>query len=275
MAGVIRPFLLAQQNDVLLSLVNFPVTPKHGTIFSMNNAPTFEQNDKAVVIPPVPWTPRDVMWGLAMAILWIVVFVIIGGLGERFGLSIDPSLIIIVGTFLLLIPTWYFSIHKYDTTWADLGLRGFSPRAVGLGCGLMLLSLLFNLMYAAFLAIFDLEIQPDIDQMFDTTGFPIILLLGGAIVAPVIEEIFFRGFVFTGLRNRWGWKIAAFISSGLFAVAHILPTSFVPILMLGLIFAFLYQISGSIWPAILMHMLTNSIALSAAYAVSQGWVSPP
>jgi membrane protease YdiL (CAAX protease family) len=42
-----------------------------------------------------------------------------------------------------------------------------------------------------------------------------------------------------------------------------------------MIFAFLYQVSGSIWPAILMHMLTNSLALSAAYAISQGWVPTP
>jgi membrane protease YdiL (CAAX protease family) len=42
-----------------------------------------------------------------------------------------------------------------------------------------------------------------------------------------------------------------------------------------MIFAFLYQVSGSIWPAILMHMLTNAIALSAAYAISQGWISTP
>ena len=65
------------------------------------------------------------------------------------------------------------------------------------------------------------------------------------------------------------------MSAGLFALAHILPTSFLPILILGLIFSLLYHVSGSIWPAILMHMLTNIVALSAAYAISQGWVPAP
>ncbi len=241
----------------------------------MENMPVLEQNTAALSGPTVPWTPRDVAWGLIMAVLWVIAFVIIGGLGKEFGLVIDPSVLVIFGTLLLLIPAWYFSIYKYGATWADLGLREFQPKAIGFGCGLMLLSLLFNLVYATFLGIFNLEIQPDIDQMFDGTGFPVALLFGGAIVAPVVEEIFFRGFVFAGLRNRWDWKKAALASAGLFAMAHVIPTSLVPILILGLIFAFLYQISGSIWPAILMHMLTNSVALSVAYAASQGWIPAP
>ena len=147
------------------------------------------------------------------------------------GLSIGTSLIIIFGTLLLLVPAWYFSIYKYGASWADLGLRGFKPAVVGFGCGLMLLSLLFNLIYATFLGVFGLEIQPDIDHMFDNTGFPLILLLGGTIVAPIVEEIFFRGFVFAGLRNSWNWKKAALASAGLFALFHILPTSFAPILI--------------------------------------------
>ena len=58
-------------------------------------------------------------------------------------------------------------------------------------------------------------------------------------------------------------------------MAHVILTSILPIFILGVIFALLYQISGSIWPAILMHMLTNTIALSIAYAVFQGWISVP
>jgi membrane protease YdiL (CAAX protease family) len=125
------------------------------------------------------------------------------------------------------------------------------------------------------LGLFGLQIQPDIDIMFDSTGFPIFLLLGGSVVAPIVEEVFFRGFIFAGLRTQWPWPVAAAVSAGLFALAHVLPTSLLPIFILGCIFAFLYQVSGSIWPAILMHMLTNTVALLAAYAISQGWVPVP
>jgi hypothetical protein len=181
----------------------------------------------------------------------------------------------VFGEAVLLLPVWYLTIHKYKVRWADLGLRGFQSWMVGLGCGLMLLSLLFNLIYAAFLSLFGLQVQPDIALMFESTKFPIALLFGGAVVAPFVEEVFFRGFVFPGLRQRLGWKQAALASAGLFALAHFIPTSLLPIFILGLIFAYLYQLSGSIWPAILMHMLTNTVALSAAYAVSQGWLPTP
>jgi len=234
----------------------------------MANSLPFQQSNSPT--PSVPWSPIDVLWGFIMSVLWVMALVILGEMIQRLGWSIDPSVVIVFGTVVLLIPTWYFTIYKYNVSWTDLGLRGFRPSVIGLGCGLMVLSLLFNLVYAAILAVFDLQIQPDIDAMFQNTQSPFLLLVGGAIVAPFVEELFFRGFVFPGLRNRWNWKIAAAISAGLFALAHVLPTSILPIFILGFIFAFLYQISGSIWPSIIMHMLTNTVALTTAYAISQG-----
>ena len=81
--------------------------------------------------------------------------------------------------------------------------------------------------------------------------------------------------MFTGLMKKRDWKRAALLSAGLFALAHFVPTSFLPIFILGIIFAFLYQTSGSIWPAVLMHMLTNTVALATVYAISEGWVPMP
>lgn len=227
--------------------------------------------------PPIeiPWTARDVILGLLLFLAWAVLVGAAGQLSAYAGLPIDPSVVIILGTLLLLVPVWYFTVYKYGATTAQLGLRGFSAGTVGMGCGLMLISLLFNVLYGWFLATFGLQIQPDIGLMFNSTDLPVALLFGGAIVAPIVEEIFFRGFVFAGLRNKWGWQKAALVSAGLFALAHVVPTAFLPIFILGMIFSYLYQISGSIWPGILMHMLTNTVALSAAYAISQGWVPSP
>jgi membrane protease YdiL (CAAX protease family) len=43
----------------------------------------------------------------------------------------------------------------------------------------------------------------------------------------------------------------------------------IPIFVLGLIFAYLYHRSGSVWPAILMHVLTNALGLIAAYTMTR------
>jgi membrane protease YdiL (CAAX protease family) len=233
------------------------------------------ENNSLAKAHAVPWTPRDVFWGLIASLLLVLVLLVIGGIVEQLNFSIDSSLVVVLGTSLLLLPLWYFTVFKYNVSWAALGLRSFQPQAVGLGCGLMLLSMLFNFVYAAILGIYGYQIQPDIAPLFTETRFPLLLLVGGALIAPIIEELFFRGFVFAGLRKHWDWKKAAMASAILFAMAHIVPTSIPPIFILGVIFAFLYQISGSIWPAIIMHMLTNAIALSAAYAISQGWIPAP
>lgn len=230
----------------------------------MNNLPPED------TIPPVPWTPRDVVWGLLGFGLWLLLFLVVGLVRAIWPVPFDLSLVIVFGEAVLLLPVWYFAIHKYGVSWADLGLRSFQPTSVGLGCGLMLLSLLFNLVYASLLSQFGLEIQPEMEQLFTGTQFPFLLFFGGVIVAPFVEEVFFRGFVFPGLRRKWNWKVAALVSAGLFALAHVIPTSILPIFILGLIFAFLYQTSGSIWPGILMHMLTNLVALAVAYGISQG-----
>lgn len=223
----------------------------------------------------VPWTPRDVVWALVMSVLLIFIFFFLAALSQRVGLAIDSSVALVFGTSVLLIPAWYFSIYKYRVAWADLGLRGFHPRALGTGLGLLALSWLFIMVYGFILALFDQQIQPDIDLIFEDTTFPLILLFGGGVVAPFVEELFFRGFVFPGLRNQWGWRKGAMVSAGLFALAHIVPTSYLPIFILGFIFAFLYQTSDSIWPSILMHMIFNSVNLALVFAASQGLISMP
>ena len=210
--------------------------------------------------PTVPWTPRDVAWALLMSVLLIFAFVFLIEIGQRAGLSIDSSVVIVFGTSVLL-------------TWTDLGLRGFHPRALGMGLGLLALSWLFIMVYGLILARFGEQIQPEIDLIFENTTFPFILFIGGVIVAPFVEEVFFRGFIFPGLRNRWGWKKGALISAGLFALAHAVPTSYPPIFVLGFIFAFLYQTSDSVWPSILMHMVFNSVNLALVYGISQGLIS--
>lgn len=240
-----------------------------------NNLNSFNIEAQLPPWPEVPWTLPDVTWAVALSIGIVLALAFVENVAQDQGLGVDPSWTVVFGTILLLIPVWYFAIHKHRASWADLGLRRFHPGAVAAGCGLMLLSLLFNIIYAAFLSLFNLQIQPDFDLIFASSSFPWLLFLGGAIIAPFVEEVFFRGFVFSGLSQRWEWKRAMLGSAVLFAIAHILPTSILPIFILGIIFAFLYRLSGSIWPAILMHMLTNTLALSAAYAISQGWIPKP
>ena len=218
--------------------------------------------------PSVPWTTRDVWLGVVALVLWLVLSVVASVVMSLFSLDVDVGLMISLAEFLLLVPVWWLTVRKYRVGWRALGLQSFRGAMVGLGCGLMILSSVFNLFYSLFLALFDLRAQVDLAPIFAELSSPWWLLAGGVIVAPVVEEVFFRGFVFAGLRQRYDWKKAALISSALFAVIHVTPTAMIPVFILGFIFAYLYHRSNSIWPAILMHVSTNALALGLAYVLA-------
>ncbi len=220
----------------------------------------------------VPWTIRDVWWGAAFLGLWLAIS-LAGSLAIQFSsLDVDLGLIVSLAELLLLLPVWWLALRRYRVGWPALGLRRFGGVMLGLGCLLMIFSYTFNLFYSLFLAFFNLRMQADLSPVFDRLSSPWSFLVGGAIVAPLVEEIFFRGFVFAGLRQRYGWQKAALISSALFALVHLQLAALIPIFILGCIFAYLYQRSGSIWPAVLMHIASNALALGAAFLIAEtGW----
>jgi membrane protease YdiL (CAAX protease family) len=217
----------------------------------------------------VPWSVRDVWIGVIALALWVIGVYVATFLLRTYSVGLNPGLFIGVTELALLVPLWWLAVRKYGVGWDTLGFRRFDAGTLGMGCGLMLVSLLFNAVYSAFLAVFGLRAQVDLVPIFAELSSPWWLLLAGIVVAPVVEELFFRGFVYAGLAERYSWRKAAVISSALFALIHLQLTAIVPIFILGYIFAYLYRRSGSIWPAVLMHVSTNALGLGAAYLLSR------
>lgn len=102
-------------------------------------------------------------------------------------------------------------------------------------------------------------------------GLIVLLIISTAIITPVFEEALFRGaiqgFCVAALTDparpdarwpRWGGiAIAALIFAGMHA-----PWSIPAIFVLGLGLGYLYERTGRLWPAIVMHALFNGIALT-------------
>ncbi len=82
------------------------------------------------------------------------------------------------------------------------------------------------------------------------------------IIAPVLEEIFFRGFLLRTLVNKWGLVLGSIISSALFAVLHLQFGNIIPIFVLGLIINWMVIRSKSILPSIFFHIFNNAIAFT-------------
>ena len=88
--------------------------------------------------------------------------------------------------------------------------------------------------------------------------------LAALVLVPALcEELFFRGFVFTGLYAHYGPRWALLGSSVLFAVSHFNPWQFLPLLAFGLFLSTLVHWTHSIYPAVLAHAINNLASVAS------------
>ena len=85
------------------------------------------------------------------------------------------------------------------------------------------------------------------------------------LIAPIYEEIVFRGMIFGGLRRKgFGFVGAALFSAVLFSVMHMNIAQGVNAFFLGLLFALVYEATGNLSAAIMLHMINNIYVISFA-----------
>lgn len=93
-------------------------------------------------------------------------------------------------------------------------------------------------------------------------------LVFGALPA-VCEELFFRGFIQTGLtgafRGRGAEARAVALTAALFALFHIYPEKWLPTFLMGLVLGLLAARTGSIWPGMIAHVLNNVLAILGVF----------
>jgi uncharacterized protein len=83
-------------------------------------------------------------------------------------------------------------------------------------------------------------------------------------LAPLVEELVFRGLLYGWLAGRWGTVVAWIVSSLAFAAAHVELAHIILVLPLGLWFGWLRRRTGSLWPSLVSHMVNNGLAVVAA-----------
>ncbi|MBQ2934828.1 MAG: CPBP family intramembrane metalloprotease [Lachnospiraceae bacterium] len=89
----------------------------------------------------------------------------------------------------------------------------------------------------------------------------ILIVLVMALMPAVGEEIFFRGLMYGGLREKCGVKWAILISAVIFGAFHVSLVKLIPTAMLGACFAYIVYKSGSIYIGMVLHFLNNAFLL--------------
>ena len=87
------------------------------------------------------------------------------------------------------------------------------------------------------------------------------------VFAPVFEEIIFRGWLLSHLKNTTGKSLAILLTSIIFGIAHGQWNVGVNVFGLSLILCYLRELTGSLYASIFLHMIKNCIAFYLMYVV--------
>jgi membrane protease YdiL (CAAX protease family) len=85
------------------------------------------------------------------------------------------------------------------------------------------------------------------------------------VAAPLVEETLFRGVLFRSFRAKWGVAPGILLSAVVFGLMHPFPFYFLPIFVLGSVFASLTYIRGSLLPSMVAHGINNLVAFTMMY----------
>jgi membrane protease YdiL (CAAX protease family) len=113
-------------------------------------------------------------------------------------------------------------------------------------------------------------------KLLQTTEDPMVLGLMGfaaVVVAPLCEELLFRGFLYPVAKKFTGPWLAAFSSALFFASAHGNLSALLPLFILGLLLVLIYEKTGSLWAPIAVHFCFNSATVIVQIAAR--WLNIP
>jgi membrane protease YdiL (CAAX protease family) len=178
--------------------------------------------------------------------------------------SISAVLVYVVTLVVVIgIPLW---LMHYRTSKQDIGMtRLMSWTDIGLapvGGVIYFLS-------AALLAYIFMKLIPGIDlTQTQETGFNhvtqyyqyLLVFIALVVVAPVAEEVIFRGYLYGKLRKIIPVWVAMILTSIVFGIAHSQWNVAIDVFALSMVLCSLREVTGNIWSGMLLHMLKNGLA---------------
>ena len=184
--------------------------------------------------------------------------------GLNIGLTVGQNVALVGAAF-------FFASTRGRPSATDFGLRATRLwSSVGL---LIAVWVGFFVLSGIWALALQLDQQQDLPEELGAKG-PLVNVLAVVVlvtvIAPLGEELFFRGFFFGSLRNWHGPWLAAVLTGIAFGGIHASssPVGYlVPLMIFGAGLCMLYEWTGSLYPPIALHALNNSVALGA----NLGW----
>jgi uncharacterized protein len=239
--------------------------------------------DKTQERKPVPWGIADVFRvsiivlfsGYALSVAGAIIF-------KRLNFNMDLNLRMILGTVFVDIAAGitilYFILVKYKEKISSLGIvsGGFYKNILsGITAYIFILPSLIAVLVLSVLFLdmigYKMPPQPVFDMFIEEKRSNVILFLTVfvSVLGPMIEEIFFRGFLYSAVKKSFGVIAGVILSGALFSLLHVNIAGFLPIMILGVLMALLYEATGSLVAPITIHILHNSIIVGFVFFIKE------
>lgn len=198
-------------------------------------------------------------------------------LGSLFG-ALDPSILsgadpglsayiaMFMGQGFLIIPTLFFLTRKNLSLAENLRFHPVSSKVIAatilLSLGAMIISDEINILVDKFIPMPESFLQVEAMLTPDNTLSLFLLIITIVIIAPIGEELLFRGFLQKLLEDIWGDITKAILVSSLFfAAIHFNPYWMIQIYFLGILLGYLAWRTQSVIPCIIFHVIINGASL--------------
>ena len=222
-----------------------------------------------LITEKISWSPLDV--AKAIGFVLVVGLLLIGILGplliviggDETTLPLLLS-VLLEGTFLFAV--WLFGPWRYGQSWGALGMSLRLSGSVYWGFLAFMAIFLLSVVYTSLVSSFGLDtlLPPRMSDEFSNGGVITALAFAAIVlVAPFAEEIFFRGFLLLVFVGRMGLVKGACAVSLLFAAGHMSLGLLAPAFVSGMILAWVYYKTGSLWASWIAHMAQNLLAFVA------------
>jgi hypothetical protein len=245
--------------------------------FSQKNPPP---DGHLMKVGPKPWDIPEliltasallVVFLLSNAFYWLVAIVTHHAVTQLVSLVITTEVFLRVG---ILVVCADFMRRRNLNLSSAFGLRALPPLdAISWGIVFGLASippvqLLIVTSEKLFRAVGFKPSEQPIAALFATTDSRLLLSLlvvFAVVIAPMFEEVFFRGFAYPTLKQRLGAWPAMLIVSAIFALSHAHLPSLVPLFALAIGLALAYELTGSLFVPIGMHALFNAVMVAKLF----------
>ncbi len=215
------------------------------------------------------WNVKELILLLLMALVFVPIFIELWlhrFLLQAFGNTLYAGTMTgLTMSIIFTLSVYLIALKPHQLGWKEVGLRSFSKsywKWIPVWTVLLIVS---SILLLIVMDIFGIGVDNSKTESLkeQVTWFTfLIAFFSAAIISPIYEEIFYRGFLYKWIRCRWGVGAGLVVSSLIFTVVHIptyntLPVNFIS----GMIFAWTYGKSGSIVPGIIIHGVFNGLAV--------------